>query len=198
MNKPLPLYHIEATPDGVNVMVRNNNNLYEHIELISFVSIPERLNAGEWDDAPVLALRLSAEYLAAGDTQRIILSYPDRMRVYRWVVAFAFMEYQASLTGGKTVYTYTDGKVIVKIPLYPEAERLAIVNNIEGALIGKFGAKQGAKNTTLFYSKMLTVEKDSPVKLSDYGIEVMNELHDSMLSEFLSNGGVIEGIKYDA
>lgn len=195
MNKPL--YHIEATPDGVNVMARNDYNLYEHLALIPFVSIPERLNAGEWDDMPILALRLSAEYLVAGDSQKILFSYPDRMQVYRWIVAFVFIEHQASLDG-EPIYTYTNGKDTVKMPLYPEAERLAIANNIEGALIGRFGAEQGMKNATLFYSGMLIADKDKPVRLSNFGLSTMKELHDLYLAEFLQNGGMIEERKYDA
>lgn len=60
------LHRAEATPDGVNIMTRNDAGMYEHVALINYEKVVVRLDAGEY---PLEVIRLKVtEYLffAAG------------------------------------------------------------------------------------------------------------------------------------
>ncbi|CAK8737736.1 hypothetical protein SODG_006605 [Sodalis praecaptivus] len=68
--------------------------------------------------------------------------------------------------------------------LYLAAVRLAMANNIEGALIEKYGPEQGTINAIQFYAAM----RDENGGLSDMGREVLCELHDSFIKELNESG----------
>ncbi|RLR17700.1 hypothetical protein D8L93_07160 [Sodalis-like symbiont of Bactericera trigonica] len=63
--------------------------------------------------------------------------------------------------------------------LYLAAVRLAMSNNIAGALIEKYGSEQGMINSIQFYAAM----RDENGDLSDMVREVLCELHDSFIKE---------------
>ncbi|EOU4729519.1 hypothetical protein ACOIQB_005285, partial [Escherichia coli] len=81
------------------------------------------------------------------------------------------------------VSVYSNG--IVAMPLYPVAERLAMANNIEGAMIEKYGVDVGTKNAIIFYSNMFDVEQGT---LTSFGREVLADLHNSFIAELNENG----------
>lgn len=160
---------------------------------------PQWLDLGKSDhDLPAGATR-AVEYLRAADARAIATSSEEQLLVYRWLVSYAFIAHQNAATGSNH-YTYSNGSDSVTMPLLPHTERLAIANNIEGALLGRFGAEaeQGTKNAVLLYQHMLTFSDGRSPALSPVGVDIMTELHNTFLADFLSNGGVIQGVKHDA
>ncbi|MCV5682529.1 hypothetical protein OFN25_32840, partial [Escherichia coli] len=69
--------------------------------------------------------------------------------------------------------------------LYPVAERLAMANNIEGAMIEKYGVDVGTNNAIIFYSNMFDVEQGT---LTSFGREVLADLHNIFIAERNENG----------
>ncbi|VFS47787.1 hypothetical protein [Budvicia aquatica] len=69
--------------------------------------------------------------------------------------------------------------------IYRLTERLAIANNIEGALIEKYGADQGTRNAISFYISMIDAGTGS---LSGVGSELLTSLHDGFIQNLNANG----------
>lgn len=81
------------------------------------------------------------------------------------------------------VAVYINGKV--SITVYPFSERLAMANNIEGAMIERYGLEEGAEKAIVFYQAMLDVEAG---ELTSFGRETLAELHDHFISDLQQNG----------
>ncbi|MBK1779379.1 MAG: hypothetical protein IPZ45_24420, partial [Escherichia coli] len=81
------------------------------------------------------------------------------------------------------VAIYSNGKAA--LPVYPFAERLAMANNIEGALIERYGVEQGTEKAIVFYQAMLDTERG---ELTPFGRETLAELHNSFIAELDENG----------
>ncbi|MCP6341458.1 hypothetical protein NL462_27260, partial [Klebsiella pneumoniae] len=69
---------------------------------------------------------------------------------------------------GTTTVTEADGKSSLVtfysngtagIVVYPFAERLAMANNMEGAMIERYGIEQGTANAIVFYQAMIDTER---------------------------------------
>lgn len=118
--------------------------------------------------------------------------YDNMLLFWRWLVALTFDEEQREANGtvncewrpGEfvecTIYRGPHGAM----NLYPSAERMAMANNIEGALIERFGREEGTRNAIQFYIGM----RDPKGGLSPMGREVMGRLHDSFISEMNEHG----------
>ncbi|HBA3798210.1 TPA: hypothetical protein J5G26_002149 [Escherichia coli] len=89
------------------------------------------------------------------------------------------------------VAVYSNG--IVAMPLYPVAERLAMANNIEGAMIERFGIESGTERAIIFYRAMMDVEQGA---LTPFGRETLAELHNSFIAELNENGMPAEPVTH--
>ncbi len=81
------------------------------------------------------------------------------------------------------VAIYSNGKA--GIVVYPFSERLAMANNIEGAMIERYGSEEGAEKAIVFYQAMLDVEAG---ELTSFGRETLAELHDHFISDLQQKG----------
>lgn len=79
------------------------------------------------------------------------------------------------------------------MPLYPVAERLAMANNIEGAMIERFGIESGTERAIIFYRAMMDVEQGA---LTRFGRETLAELHNSFIAELNENGMPAEPVTH--
>lgn len=87
--------------------------------------------------------------------------------MWRWLIATVFMLEMREENGTVSIIddtgnpsevaVYSNG--IVAMPLYPVAERLAMANNIEGAMIERFGIESGTERAIIFYRAMMDVEQ---------------------------------------
>lgn len=81
------------------------------------------------------------------------------------------------------VAIYSNGNAGMVV--YPFAERLAMANNIEGAMIERYGVEQGTANAIVFYQAMIDTERG---ELTTFGRETLAELHNSFIAELDENG----------
>ncbi|CAM7786056.1 hypothetical protein [Leclercia adecarboxylata] len=189
----LDLFHAEATPHGVNIMTRNDAGIYEHVALINYEKVVVRLDAGEYDDTPDIGYAIHFAVADGGARGWFDFTAQHEVTMWRWLIAATFISEMKSENGTTTV-TEADGtasKVAIYsngtagIVVYPFAERLAMANNIESAMIERYGVEQGTANAIVFYQAMIDTERG---ELTPFGRETLAELHDGFIADLNENG----------
>ena len=119
------------------------------------------------------------------------VSAAEALPTIREAVSACYLVRLKLLNGGPW---YQDEQCRIRLELSRELISLAIQNNIEGALIGEYGAEQGVENSADMLSAMLDgdfARFAETCGLSELGITVMGELFKSlseMAYEALSQG----------
>lgn len=187
------LFHAEATPHGVNIMTRNDAGMYEHVAIITYESAVSRLDAGEYDDTPDIGYAIHFAVADGGARGWFDFTAQHEVTMWRWLIAATFVS-EMKRENGTTSVTEDDGKSSLVtfysngtegIVVYPFAERLAMANNIEGAMIERYGVEQGTENAIVFYRAMLDTERG---ELTPFGRETLAELHDGFIADLNENG----------
>jgi hypothetical protein len=181
-------YHVENTPDGIKISQHTADRLYAHVDLIPYADAMTRLDAGEWDDDLDLAFEIARKWGQSDYNY----THNDALLLWRWVIAFAFNCEQRVANGTVTV-EWRPGEFrecavyqgeYGAMNLYLSTERFAMANNIEGALIEKYGTEQGTLNAIEFYAAM----RGENGGLSEMGRKVLSELHDGFIKELNDSG----------
>ncbi|HID7391327.1 TPA: hypothetical protein ACXHUI_004087 [Klebsiella pneumoniae] len=187
------LLHAEATPHGVNIMASNDAGGYEQFALISYESAVNRLDAGEYDDTPNIGYAIHFAVADGGARGWFDFTAQHNVTMWRWLIAATFIS-EMKRENGTTTVTEADGKSSLVtfysngtagIVVYPFAERLAMANNMEGAMIERYGIEQGTANAIVFYQAMIDTERG---ELTPFGRETLAELHDGFIADLNENG----------
>ena len=187
------LFHAEATPHGVNIMTRNDAGMYEHVAIITYESAVSRLDAGEYDDTPDIGYAIHFAVADGGARGWFDFTAQHNVTMWRWLIAATFIS-EMKRENGTTTITKDDGKSSLVtfysngtegIVVYPFAERLAMANNMEGAMIERYGIEQGTANAIVFYQAMIDTERG---ELTPFGRETLAELHDGFIADLNENG----------
>lgn len=187
------LFHAEATPDGVNIMTRNDAGMYEHVCLVPYSDAVTHLDNGRYDEIPDEGFALHFAVADGGARGWFNFTPQHEVTMWRWLIAATFVS-EMKRENGTTSVTEDDGKSSLVtfysngtegIVVYPLAERLAMANNIEGAMIERYGVEQGTENAIVFYRAMLDTERG---ELTPFGRETLAELHDGFIADLNENG----------
>ncbi|WP_285213000.1 hypothetical protein [Klebsiella quasipneumoniae] len=187
------LLHAEATPHGVNIMASNDAGGYEQFALISYESAVNGLDAGEYDDTPDIGYAIHFAVADGGARGWFDFTAQHNVTMWRWLIAATFIS-EMKRENGTTTVTEADGKSSLVtfysngtagIVVYPFAERLAMANNMEGAMIERYGIEQGTANAIVFYQAMIDTERG---ELTPFGRETLAELHDGFIADLNENG----------
>lgn len=187
------LFHAEASPHGVNVMARNDDGMYEHVCLVPYSDAVTHLDSGRYDDIPDEGFTLHLAVADGGERGWFAFTAQHEVTMWRWLIAATFVS-EMKRKNGTTMVTEPDGtssQVAIYsngtagIVVYPFAERLAMANNIEGAMIERYGAEQGTESAIVFYRAMLD---ESRGELTSFGRQVLAELHDHFIADLEENG----------
>lgn len=187
------LLHAEATPHGVNIMTRNDAGIYEHVAIITYESAVSRLDAGEYDDTPDIGYAIHFAVADGGARGWFNFTPQHEVTMWRWLIAATFIS-EMKRENGTTTIKEDDGKSSLVtfysngtegIVVYPFAERLAMANNMEGAMIERYGIEQGTANAIVFYQAMLDTERG---ELTPFGRQTLAELHDGFIADLNENG----------
>ncbi|KTJ30253.1 hypothetical protein [Enterobacter roggenkampii] len=187
------LFHAEATPHGVNIMTRNDAGMYEHVALINYEKAVVRLDAGQYDNKPDEGFALHFAVADGGARGWFDFTAQHNVIMWRWLIAACFVA-EMKRENGTTSVTEADGTAsqvaiysngTAGIVVYPFAERLAMANNIEGAMIERYGIEQGTANAIVFYQAMLDTERG---ELTPFGRQTLAELHDGFIADLNENG----------
>ena len=183
----------EATPHGVNIMTRNDAGMYEHVAIITYESAVSRLDAGEYDDTPDIGYAIHFAVADGGARGWFDFTAQHNVTMWRWLIAATFIS-EMKRENGTTTITEDDGKSSLVtfysngtagIVVYPFAERLAMANNMEGAMIERYGIEQGTANAIVFYQAMIDTERG---ELTPFGRETLADLHDGFIADLNENG----------
>lgn len=186
-------YCAEATPDGVNIMTRNDDGNYEHVELIGYECAVARLVVGEYDNKPDEGFAIHLAVAEGGNAGWFDYTAQHNMEMWRWLIAAVFIA-EMKRENGTTAVTESDGTTSqvaiytnesAGIVVYPFAERLAMANNIEDSLIERYGVEQGAENSIVFYRSMMDTESG---ELTPFGRKTLADLHDDFIADLEENG----------
>lgn len=187
------LFHAEATPHGVNIMTRNDAGMYEHVALINYEKAVVRLDAGQYDNKPDEGFALHFAVADGGARGWFNFTPQHEVTMWRWLIAATFVS-EMKRENGTTTVTEADGttsKVAIYsngtegIVVYPFAERLAMANNMEGAMIERYGVEQGTEKAIVFYQAMIDTERG---ELTPFGRQTLAELHDGFIADLNENG----------
>lgn len=183
--------HIEATSDGVKITCADAAGC-QSVQVIGYDDAVNRLDAGEYDNSST-GFDVHLAVADAGNIGWFDFTAQHNLTMWRWLIAAVFV-IEMKMENGTRAITEEDGSTSqvaiyvnakAAIPVYPLAERLAMANNIEGALIGRYGSEQGTENAIVFYQSMLDV---SAGELTPAGREIMATLHDDFISDLEENG----------
>lgn len=185
------LFRAEPTPDGI-VIVRPGDDGREKVQLIAYDEAVNRLDAGDYDDSSA-GYDIHLAVAEGGNCGYFDYTAQHNVTMWRWLIAAVFISEMKHENGTTTVCSdddvpsqvavYSNGKIA--IPVYPIAERLAMANNIEGALIERYGTEQGTENAIVFYQSMLDVDAG---ELTPTGREMLASLHDSFIADLEARG----------
>lgn len=187
------LLHAEATPHGVNIMTRNDAGMYEQVALINYEKVVVLLDAGEYDNKPDEGFALHFAVADGGARGWFNFTPQHEVTMWRWLIAATFVS-EMKRENGTTSVTEADGTTSqvaiysngnAGMVVYPFAERLAMANNIEGAMIERYGTEQGTANAIVFYQAMIDTERG---ELTPFGRQTLAELHDGFIADLNENG----------
>lgn len=172
----------------VRVSIRTAD--YQPVTTFPMDEIPRRVDAGEFDDMPGVSNGLIGCWLE--ETPHNAIKDGDTLMIWRYLISTEFIHEQREKNGTIPV-EWRSGEWMMcamycgkfgSMNLHPGAERLAMANNIEGALIERYGAEQGTKNAIEFYMAM----KNQSGGLTDLGRNVLSDLHDSFIEQLNTEG----------
>ncbi|AKE73673.1 TPA: hypothetical protein MHQ09_09365 [Klebsiella pneumoniae] len=183
----------EATPHGVNIMARNDAGGYKQVAIIDYESAVNGLDAGEYDDKPDIGYAIHFAVADGGARGWFDFTAQHNVTMWRWLIAATFIS-EMKRENGTTTIKEDDGKSSLVtfysngtegIVVYPFAERLAMANNMEGAMIERYGIEQGTANAIVFYQAMIDTERG---ELTPFGRQTLAELHDGFIADLNENG----------
>lgn len=184
-------FRADPTPEGVRITSSGGDGR-ETVQLIAYDEAVSRLDAGDYDDSGT-GYDIHLAVAEGGNCGYFDFTAQHNVTMWRWLIAAAFIT-EMKLKNGTTIVTEPDGtssQVAVysngkaSITVYPFSERLAMANNIEGAMIERYGTEQGTENAIVFYQSMLDVEAG---ELTPAGREILAELHDGFIDGIEQNG----------
>lgn len=184
-------FRAEPTPEGLRITSSGGDGR-ETVQLIAYDEAVNRLDAGEYDDSGT-GYDIHLAVAEGGNCGYFDFTAQHNVTMWRWLIAATFVSEMKRENGTTTVTEpdgsasqvaiYSNGKA--GIVVYPFSERLAMANNIEGAMIERYGSEEGAEKAIVFYQAMLDVEAG---ELTSFGRETLAELHDHFISDLQQKG----------
>ncbi|EPN9822887.1 hypothetical protein ACXDKE_002186 [Klebsiella pneumoniae] len=184
-------FRAEPTPTGVKITSSGSDGR-ETVQLISYEDAVNRLDAGDYDDSST-GYDIHLAVAEGGNCGYFDFTAQHNVTMWRWLIAATFVS-EMKRENGTITATEPDGTSSLVaiysigtsgIVVYPFAERLAMANNIEGAMIERYGIEQGTENAIVFYQAMLDTER---CELTPFGRETLAELHDGFIADLNENG----------
>lgn len=185
---------IEATPDGINFMQRNESGHYQHQKLIGYKTAIKSLDAGGYDQDLYNGLRVIATIYEGEAQGYFMLNDEQRMLLWRWIVATLFINDQIEKNGTTSVIN-SDGSTEVAVVykgkngwmcIYPMAERIALANNIETVAF-EICRDNPEVYATQMYQMFVTL-KNGTYAISETGLHGLSIIHDDFIDILQTEG----------
>ncbi|MFJ5387323.1 hypothetical protein [Pectobacterium sp. CHL-2024] len=190
--------HVDAVPCGVRITTRDESG-NETFQFIGYEDAINRLDTGDYDDLlvvdgdlPDIGTRIHCAVAAGSACGYFDLNAQRNVTMWRWLIAAVFINEMRGENGTAFV-TNPDGTSLqaalysngeIAIPVYPSTERFAMANNIEGAMIERYGVEKGTENAIVFYRAMLDQQEGV---LTPFGRETLADLHNGFINDLQTN-----------
>lgn len=173
-------YYSEVVSDAVNIYRLNDDGKYEQIIFpVPLIDIPERANAGEWDNDRSIGLRIWSEWIGSSTNH----SSHDILLFWRWLIADSYVAYLKEKNGAEIYFD-----VRHSLNTSRAVERITLVNNVEGALTGHYGLEEGINAAIQVYQNFILMEDGKIEGLTPRALTLLNELHAEFVTSFISGG----------
>ncbi|EMI8339193.1 TPA: hypothetical protein SMR96_001301 [Proteus mirabilis] len=156
-----------------HVFTQTTHNAPLEIATISLVSIPNRIDLGEWDALPELGLLLLNDYW---NSDRGSHTPADLIKTFRWTVATVFVVY-CTRKNGNAIYAY-QGR---ELPLLFERVRRVLKTCVDKPLHQQY--KQAVADDLIIGTYRNMLDDSRILSLSTDGHEIMNRLYSQIVSQ---------------
>lgn len=147
------------------------------VSVVPVADIPRRVSACEFAEHGGLSLRLLALWLE----ETPVHSDEDALCFYRWLIAVLFINEHTH--DGEALFLHGSHA----LPLALDTLQVVMANNIEDALIGRYGSAQGTINTVVMYQQMVDAPAGCPPPLSVMGRELLEDLHIAFINDIANH-----------
>jgi len=154
------------------------------------------LDGGHYDKSSHDGALVLACIQEAREAGWINISTEKDIILWRWLIVAVFIEEELEKNGTIEVPT-EDGGVDVAaiyagrngaISIYPGPLRFALASHAEGAAIEKYGESVGLELMLKMYHAMITDDPERGFKLTAFGREGLELLHDGFIDDINANG----------
>lgn len=116
--------------------------------------------------------------------------------LWRWLVATVFINEERDRNGTIDIPNESGGVDIAVIysgkkgdlSIYPGPLRFSLANHVEGVAIEKYGVEKGSKMALRMYQDMVIADPGDGFRMSPFGREGLEMLHDDYIGEINTNG----------
>lgn len=176
----------EATPDGIKSANR----------IIGYSVAIRQLDDGKYDNCLFDGLRLLACIQDAKSAGWLKLSVEKEIIIWRWLAVTVFVNEERARNGTAEIPNGEGGFDIAiiyrgkhgSISIYPGPERFALANNVEGPAVEKYGVEKGLPLALRVYQDMVEVYPKHGFRLSKWGREGFEMLHDGFIEQLQTEG----------
>ena len=190
------LLHVEATPDGINILTLNDDGLWQHSRMLGYSAAIRQLDSGGYDRDLTAGMQVISGIWEAERKGYLTESSEQMAIVWRWLVACLFILEQQERNGTVDIANDEGGhdravKYVGKhggISIYPATERFSLANHVEALAIEKYGADTGLLMAVHMYQSMTETVPGKGMKLSAVGRELLEGSHDSFIQMLNTEG----------
>ncbi|MDX6983405.1 hypothetical protein [Citrobacter freundii] len=176
----------EATPNGIKIGNR----------VISWSGAVKQFDGPRFDSRPSEGLRWLACIMDAEASGWVALYVKKELILWRWLVATVFINEERDRNGTIDIPNESGGVDIAVIysgkkgdlSIYPGPLRFSLANHVEGVAIEKYGVEKGSKMALRMYQDMVIADPGDGFRMSPFGREGLEMLHDDYIGEINTNG----------
>ncbi|HCB2262878.1 hypothetical protein [Citrobacter freundii] len=176
----------EATPNGIKIGNR----------VIGWSGAVKQFDGSRFDSSNSEGLRWLACIMDAEASGWVSLGAEKELILWRWLVATVFINEEKDKNGTVEIPNEDGGVDIAVIysgkkgdlSIYPSPLRFSLANHVEGIAIEKYGVCEGSALALRMYQDMVIADPGYGFRMSPFGREGLEMLHDDYIGEINANG----------
>lgn len=176
----------ETTPNGIKIGNR----------VIGWSSAVNQFDGSRFDSRSSEGMRWLACIFDAYAAGWVDLGTKKELVLWRWLVATVFINEEKDKNGTVEVPNDDGGVDIAVIysskkgnlSIYPSPLRFSLANHVEGIAIEKYGIDEGSALALRMYQGMVIAEPGYGFRMSAFGREGLEMLHDDYVGMINTNG----------
>jgi hypothetical protein len=176
----------ETSPNGIKIGSR----------VIGWSGVVKQFDGPRFDSRNSEGLRWLACIMDAVSAGWVSLGAEKELILWRWLVATVFINEEKDKNGTIEIPNEDGGVDIAVIysgnkgnlSIYPGPLRFSLANHVEGIAIEKYGVCEGSALALRMYQDMVIAAPGYGFRMSPFGREGLEMLHDDYIGEINTNG----------